>query len=158
MLSGALAPRISLKVTLLTACLRSQDPEDDSLSWLCLWTIWVEGFIASMRFPRAQFRNPRTWPYWKCNRLFPSVELALSGPEKALQWLLSESLRYSFWKIYGDELEGLALIAQGQKSTFPHWAALYYLFCYHIYWCGGTQKGYFGVFVHPLMTYCLYCS
>lgn len=71
-----------------------------------------------MRFPRTQFRNPRTWPYWKCNRLFPSVELALSGPENALQWLLSQSLRYSFWKIYGDELQGLALIAQGQKITF----------------------------------------
>ena len=43
---------------------------------------------------------------------------ALSGPEEALQWLLSQLLRYSFCGICGNELEGLALITQGQNHFF----------------------------------------
>ena len=67
--------------------------------------------------------------------------LALGGPEEAFQWLLSQLLRYSFCGIYGNEMEGLLLITQGQKSFFPHWPALHQLFCYHLYWCGDTWKG-----------------
>ena len=37
--------------------------------------------------------------------------LALSGPEKALQWLLFQLLRYFFCGICGNELEGLVLVA-----------------------------------------------
>ena len=66
--------------------------------------------------------------------------LALSGPDKVLQWLLSQLLIYSFYVICGNELEVLALVAQGQKSLFPHWPALHHLFCYHLYWCGDVQK------------------
>ena len=58
------------------------------------------------------------------------VMLALSGPEEALQWLLSQLLRYSFCGICENELEGLALTTRGQKSLFPHWAALHHLFYY----------------------------
>ena len=61
---------------------------------------------------------------WKCNGFLPLVTLALSGPEEALQWLLSQLLRYSFCGICGNELEGLALITRGQKSLFPHWPVL----------------------------------
>ena len=38
-----------------------------------------------------------------------------------LHWLLSQLLRYFFWGVCGNELEGLALVTQGQKSLFPHW-------------------------------------
>ena len=36
------------------------------------------------------------------SRLLPLVTLALSGPEEALQWLLSQLLRYSFCGICGN--------------------------------------------------------
>ena len=65
---------------------------------------------------------------WKYNEFLPLVKLALSGPEEAFQWLLSQLLRYSVCGICGNELEGLDLITQGQKSLFPHWPALYHLF------------------------------
>ena len=48
---------------------------------------------------------------WKCNGLLPLVVLAVSRPEKALQWLLSQLPRYSFCGICGKELEGLDLVA-----------------------------------------------
>ena len=48
-------------------------------------------------------------------------------------------------------LEELALIARGQKSLFPCWPALHHLFCYHIYWCGDTQKGHLGFYICPFM-------
>ena len=66
------------------------------------------------------------------SRLLPLVTLALSGPEEALQWLLSQLLRYCFCGIWGNELKGLALITRGQKSLFPHWPALHHLFCYGV--------------------------
>ena len=56
----------------------------------------------------------------KYSGLLPLVKLALSGPEEALLWLLSQFLRYSFCGICGNELEGQVLITQGQKSLFPH--------------------------------------
>ena len=43
-------------------------------------------------------------------QLLPLVTLALSGPEKALQWLLPQLLKYSFCEIGRNELEGLTLI------------------------------------------------
>ena len=52
--------------------------------------------------------------------------------------------RYSFCGICGNELEGLALVAWGRKSLFPCWPTLHYLFCYHIYRHGDTQKGHLG--------------
>jgi len=55
---------------------------------------------------------------WKYNEFLPLVKLALSGPEEAFQWLLSQLLRYSFCGICGNELEGLALITQGQNHFF----------------------------------------
>ena len=69
---------------------------------------------------------------------------AVRGSEEAVWWLLSQLLRYSFCGICGNELEGLALVARGQKSLFPCWPILHTLFCSHIYWCGDTQKGHLG--------------
>ena len=77
---------------------------------------------------------------WKCNGFLPLVMLALSGPEEAFQWLLSQLLRYSFCGICGNEMEGLALITRGQKSIFPHWPTLHHLFCYCLFRCGDAWK------------------
>ena len=85
-----------------------------------------------MSFLRTQIRNCRIWSDWKYSGLLPLVVLALSGPEEALQWLLSQLLRYSFCGVCGNELEGLMLLAWGQKSLFPHWPTLWNLFCYYI--------------------------
>ena len=85
-----------------------------------------------MRFLRTQVGNPRVWSDWKGNGLLPLVMRSLSRPQEAFWWLLSQLLRYSFCGICGNELEGLALIAQGPKSLFPCWPALYHLFCQHI--------------------------
>ena len=69
---------------------------------------------------------------WKYGEFLPLVTLALSRPEEAFQWLLSQLLRYSFCGICGNELEGVALITLGQKPLFPHWPALHHLFCYGV--------------------------
>ena len=66
--------------------------------------------MVTMRFLRTQVGDPRIWSDWKCNGLLPLVALALGGPEKAFQWLLSQLPRYSFCGMCGNELEGLALI------------------------------------------------
>ena len=49
------------------------------------------------------------------------VTLALGAPEEALQWLLSQLLRYSFCGICGNETEGLAHIRT--KITFSSLAS-----------------------------------
>ena len=81
---------------------------------------------------------------WKCNGLLPLVTLGLSGPAEALQWLLSQLLRYSFCGICGNQLEGLALITRGQKLLFLNWPALHHHFCYRLYWYGDTWKEHLG--------------
>ena len=48
----------------------------------------------------------------------PLVVLALSRPEKALQWLLFHLLRYTFCRICGNELEGLALMLEDKNHFF----------------------------------------
>ena len=137
--AGALAPGMSLrlKVSLLTACLRAQSPKSEFLSWLCLLSMWIKALLVTMRFLRTSLGNCRICSDWKCNGLLPLVVLAVSRPEKAVQWLLSQLPRYSFYGICGKEMEVLDLLSWGQKSLFPHWPALYHL-CYHIYWHGDT--------------------
>ena len=110
---GNLAPgtHLRLEVTLLAACLRGQRPESESLSGLCLRSMGMKALLVAMRFLRTQIRNCRIWLDCKCNGPLPLVVLALRRPEKALQWLLFQLLRYSFCGICGHELEGLALIA-----------------------------------------------
>ena len=58
---GTLASGMSLKleVTLLPACLRGQRPENESLSWLCLLSIWIEALLVTVRFLRMQIGNCR---------------------------------------------------------------------------------------------------
>ena len=104
----------------------------------------IEALLLTMRFFSTQNGNWRIWSDWKCNGLLPLVALALNGPEEALWWLLSQLLGYSLCGICGNELEGLALIAQEKKSLFLHWLTLHHLFCYHIYLCGDTQEGHLG--------------
>ena len=118
-----LAPGMSLRLegTLLAACLRDQWRESESLSWLCLGSTWIEALLVTMRFLRTQIGKCRIWSDWNCNGLLPSVVLAFSRSEKVLHWLLSQLLRYFFWGVCGNELEGLALVTRGQKSLFPHW-------------------------------------
>ena len=119
--SGALAPAMSLRleVTRFAACLRDKRSDKESLSGLCLLSTWTEALLVTTRFLRTQIGSCRIWPNWKCNGLLPLVALARSGPEEASWWLLSQLLSYSFCGICGNELEGLALIAQEQKSLFP---------------------------------------
>ena len=90
----------------------------------------TEALLVAMRFLRTQIGNCRIWSDWKYSGPLPLVALALSGPEEALWWLLSQLLRYFFGEICGNELEGLALLAWGQKSLFPLWPTLHHLFCY----------------------------
>ena len=55
------------------------------------------------------------------NEFLSLVMLALSGPEEAFQWLLSQLLRYSFCGICGNETKGLAHIRT--KITFSSLAS-----------------------------------
>ena len=112
--------------------------------------MWIKALLATTRFLRTQIGNCRIWSDWKCKGFLPLVALALSGPEEALWWLLSQLLRYSFCRICENELEGLALKTRGQKSLFPHWPALHHLFCYRLYWWGDTRKEYIGFMFVPV--------
>ena len=87
--------------------------------------------------------------------LLPLVALALGGPEEALRWLLSQLLRHFFVEICGNELEGLALLAWGQKSLFPCQPTLHHLFCY----TGMvTLRRDILVAVHLFMAHCFSCG
>ena len=95
----------------------------------------MEALLVTTRLSRTQIGNCRVWLDWNYSGLFPLAVLALSRPEKALWWLLSQPLRYFFCGSCENELEGLALVAWGQKSLF----LIGWPFCYHIYWHGHTQ-------------------
>ena len=99
--SLALGVSLRLEVTLLAACLRGQRPESESLSWLCLLSTWIEALLVTMRFLRTQIGNCRICSDWKYSGLLPLAALALSGPEEALRWVLSQLLRYSFVESVG---------------------------------------------------------
>ena len=148
--SGTLASATSLLVT----CFRGQRPEGESLSWLCLWSMWIEALLETMRFLRTQIRDCRIWSDWKCNGPLPLVMPALSRLEKALQRLLFQLVRYSFCGICGNELEGLALIAWGQKSLFPRWPTLLLSHLLGMV----TPRGTSWLFFIPFMTHHFYCG
>ena len=120
-----------------------------AVSYMC-----IEALLVTMRFLRTQTGNCRILSDRNCNGLLPLEALALGRPEKALWWLLSQFLRYFFCGSCGNELEGLALVAWGQKSLFPHWPTLHNLFCYHIY----CDRRDILVVVHPFMTHRFYCG
>ena len=100
---------LRLEVPLSATCLRFQRSE--TLSQLCLLSMWTAALLATMGFLRTQMGNCRIWSDWKYSGLLPLVALALSGPEEALMWLMSQLPRYSFSGICGNEEEGLALVA-----------------------------------------------
>ena len=64
---GALVPGTSLRLEaiLLAGCLRAQGPKSKSLSWLCLWSMWVAALLVTMRFLQTQIGNCRIWSDWK---------------------------------------------------------------------------------------------
>ena len=106
----------------------------------CLTLLGVECLEARWNSSPKSISQVKGYSDRKYSTLLPLVMLALSGPEEALQWLLSQLLRYSFCGVCGNEMEGLALITRGQKSVFPHWPVLRHLFCYCLYWCGDAWK------------------
>ena len=120
---------LRLEITLLTTCLRRQSPK----SWVFVTAVsmWIESLLVTMRFLRTQTGNSRIWSDWKCNGLLPLVVLALSGPEEAVWWLLSQLLRYFFLcnlcKLIGRIGPSSS---RTKKSLFPHWPTLQHLFCY----------------------------
>ena len=95
-----LVAETSLRLVGLAGCLRSQQHESESLSWLCLLYVWIEALLVTMRFLRTQIGNCKMWSYWKWYGLLLIV-LALSGPGEALWWLLTQLLRYFFlWNLW----------------------------------------------------------
>ena len=99
---GTLAPGMSLRleVTLLADCLRGQRPKNESLSGLCLISIWIEALLVTMRFLRTQIGNCRIYSDWTYSGLLPLIVVTVSGSEEALWWLLSQLPRYSFCGIW----------------------------------------------------------
>ena len=133
--------------------IRTTNPSDHRLSGdcdLCCYCVlllrfqtWVGSWEAPSLPRNRKFRSRwnsssksisevKGYSDWKYDEFLPLVTLALGGSEEAFQWLLSQLLRYSFCGIRGNEMEGLFLITQGQKSLFPHWPALHHLFCYSL--------------------------
>ena len=97
---GTIVPETFLRLVGLAGCLRSQQYESESLSWLCHLSVWIEALLVTMRFLRAQIGNCKMWSYWKWYGLL-LVVLALRGPEEALWWPLTQLLRYSFlWNLW----------------------------------------------------------
>ena len=86
----------------------------------CLASLGVESSEVRWSSSSNSILEVKGYSDWKCNEFLPLVTVALSGPQEAFQWLLSQLLRYSSCRIGGNELEGLALITRGQKSLFPH--------------------------------------
>ena len=76
----------------------------------CLASLGIENLEARWSSSSKSISEVKGYSDWKYNEFLPLVKLALSGPEEAFQWLLSQLLRYSFCGICGNELEGLALI------------------------------------------------
>ena len=123
----------------------------------------METLLVSMRFLRTQITEPQIWAGWKCSRLLPLVALALRGPQKALQWLLSQLPRYSFCTICWTGIERLALtLHKYERLFFPHRLALHHPVCYHIDSRGSSQKGHLGFslcpFVTPFLAYNFVCG
>ena len=100
---GSLAPGTSLRlqVTLLVACLRGQGPESESLSRLCLLSMWIEALLGTMRFLRTHIRNCRICSDWKYGGLLPLAVVTVSGSEEALWWICLKSLDIPFVESVG---------------------------------------------------------
>ena len=91
---------LRLAVTLLTACLGGQRLESESLSCLCCLSMWIKALLVTMRFLETQIGSCRIWSDWKCSGLLPLVLLALSGPEEALWWFLSQLRHFFLWNLW----------------------------------------------------------
>ena len=80
----------------------------------CLSLLGVKSYNRSIFGSKVELvksiSQAKSYSDWKYSRILPLVKLALSGPERALWWFLSQLLRYSFCGISVNELEGLALI------------------------------------------------
>lgn len=80
-----------------------------------LASLGVKSSEARWSYSSKSISDVKGYLDWKYNGFLLLVTLALSGPEEAFQWLLSQLLRYSFCGICGNELEGMALKTLGQK-------------------------------------------
>ena len=80
----------------------------------CLALLGVKSYNRSIFGSKVELLKSicqaQSYSYWKYSRILPLIKLALSGPENALWWFLSQLLRHSFCEISVNELEGLALI------------------------------------------------
>ena len=135
---GTLAPEtpLRLEVTLLAACLRGQWPESESLSWLCLLSIWIEALLVITRVLRMQIGNCKIRSDWKWYGLL-LVVLALSRPEEALWWFLSQLFRYFFLWNQWERTGRVGPSSLRTKTTFSSLAnPLPSLF---LYWCGNDS-------------------
>jgi hypothetical protein len=83
--------------------------------------------------------------------------LAVSRPKKGLQWLLSQLPRYYFCGIYENELEGLALMAQGQNHFFLADQPSTTSFAITYTGVVTLRRDILGFFVHPFVTLWFYC-
>ena len=133
---GTLAPGTSLRLVVLAACLRGQKPESESLSRLCLLSIWIEALLLTMKILRTQIGNYNMWSDWKWYGLL-LVVLALRRPEEALRWLLSQFLGYYFlWNLW-KWIRRIGPSSLRTKTTFSSLAnPLPSLF---LYWCGNDS-------------------
>ena len=68
----------------LAGSLRGQGPESESLSRLCLLSMWIEALLGTMRFLRTHIRNCRICSDWKYGGLLPLAVVTVSGSEEAL--------------------------------------------------------------------------
>ena len=127
--------------------------------WILVVTVplnYMDGVIVvdpdavedTLRVLQDVVRLELQWP-------FSFVVLTLSRSEKARWWLLlwPEALRYFFCGSCENELEGLALVAWGQKSVFPHWLTL--LLSHILAW--SHSRDILAV-VCPFMTHHFYCG
>ena len=112
----------------------------------------------TLSFLRTQMGNCRIWSDWKCSKLLPLVALAISGPEEALWWLLSQLLRYFFlWKLWewtgriGPNSLRTKITFSSVADPLPPLLLSQILAWWH-------SKGTSWVFVRPFITHCFYCS
>ena len=130
------------------------DPKLGLVVRKCLTLLGVESLEtrqSSSSKSTSEMSAVKDYSDWKYSEFLPLVTLALRGLEEAFQWLLSQFLRYSFCGICENELEGLALITQGQKSLFPHWTTLHHFFFYFLDGCGDAWKEYLSFMFVPVL-------
>ena len=127
-LAGAGAPGTSLRleITILTPQTQRQ------VLVMAIPTDCIDGDIAGEHeIPEDTDWDTPDLGRLKMNQLLPLVALALSRPEKALRWLLSQLLRYSFCTVCWTGIKRMLLaLHECEGLVFPCRQALHRLLCY----------------------------